>query len=130
MKQIKDIIINNQIQNLSSLFIMLHSSLCNTIVQRRDGPADVVPSNLGPAVRGATEVALISVCNRIEMIASNAELWNIDNTAIDEYSKVADSAVQAELNGILAMLMQPDEVAESKPVAKKRPRKKGGSEQK
>lgn len=108
MKQVKDIIIHNQIKNLSSLYVMLFSSISNTIVRRRDGPADVVECDVAPAVKGAVEVTLIDICNQISEIVKDQTRWSLDTRDIQDYNAQIETTAKKAEDAILRHLMATD----------------------
>jgi hypothetical protein len=128
MKDVKDTIINNQIQNLSQLYIMLASSLSPTIAQRQDGPADVVHCNLSVAVKGAAEVALIDVCNRISALATDASRWTLDEADVTVYGNKLDAAAEKAKQDLL-MAFLAELGTKSTPAKPKKPKKKGPSDE-
>jgi hypothetical protein len=123
MKQVKDIIIHNQIKNLSSLYVMLFSSISSTVVQRRDGPADVVECTVSPAVKSAVEVALIDICNQVSDIVKDPERWSLDMEDIQDYNAQLEAAAKRAEEEILAALM-----AEAGKAKRQTTKKKGGKD--
>lgn len=122
MKQVKDIIINNQVHNLSQLYIMLVSTLNPTIVQNREGPCDVIKCQLPEAARSAAEVALIDVCNRLSEIVRDPSRWTLDKRDEREYDMaMATHAKQIEQEMIMSLLKSGllEEVDENKSNKKK-----------
>jgi hypothetical protein len=120
MKQVKDIIIHNQVKNLSSLYVMLFSSLSPTVVQRRDGePADVVECGMTDAVKGAVEVTLIDICNQLSNIVKDDSRWSLDKRDEDDYNQhIAASAQRVEAQ-MLAQLLADAKKADSQTTEKK-----------
>jgi hypothetical protein len=120
MKQVKDIIIHNQVKNLSSLYVMLFSSLSPTVVQRRDGgSADVVECGMTDAVKGAVEVTLIDICNQLSNIVKDDSRWSLDKRDEDDYNQhIAASAQRVEAQ-MLAQLLADAKKADSQTTEKK-----------
>jgi hypothetical protein len=117
-----EIVLHNQVQTLSQLYIMLVSSLNPIlIVGSNREEIDVKPNGLVGAARAATEVALIDVCGRISQLVNEPERWRLDN--IDEMRMFLAQEQAAQMNELLSKLGV--EVVEEK----KTKRKKGGDEQ-
>lgn len=126
MRTVKEMIIHNQVQTLSHLYIMLASSISPTIVPHREG-VEVVPCSFPKAAMDSIEVGLIEVVNRIADIARNSKNWTVDKQDESDYLDGMQEAAQAAHADMIAALIGGGVTVE-KPQPKKRNKKKGGTD--
>lgn len=117
MSEIKEMAMHNQIQNLSNLYVLLASTLAPTVIVGRED-AQVLPCPFSPALKGAAEVALIEICNRISDMVRDSQKWTFDKSNEAAYLTEIEEAATAKQMAMLQQVFGP-------PVPEKKTRKKG-----